>query len=377
MDTLQLAQQLIREKSISPEDCDCQIIIGQQLIEQGFKVEHLPFGPVKNIWAVREGNSKGPIFCFAGHTDVVPAGREEEWDYAPFQGIIKDAMLHGRGSADMKGSLAAMVTATKRYLDSAPNYSGTIAFLLTSDEEGAAINGTVQVIKELASRGVFIDFCLIGEPSSSEKLGDTIRVGRRGSLNAQLLIKGIQGHVAYPELVRNPIHECSRVLSDLSSESWDSGNEFFPPTTFQVSNIQGGTGANNVVPSEILVDFNFRFSTELSEKDLKNKTEELIRKHCKDFYINWTLSGNPFITKGGKLIATTKKAIKDRTGIETTLSTSGGTSDGRFISPLGTEVVELGPLNRTIHKVNEAVSIEELDNLSIIYERILGDIFKP
>ncbi|MEC8299675.1 MAG: succinyl-diaminopimelate desuccinylase [Pseudomonadota bacterium] len=376
INTLELAKSLIKERSISPNDCNCQEIIKRILIELGFEVKDLPFGPVKNLWATRTGTEEGRTFCFAGHTDVVPAGALESWKFDPFEGTVHDNMLHGRGAADMKGSLAAMVTATERFLESVKEYPGTIAFLLTSDEEDQAIDGTAKAIKTIMADGTKIDFCLIGEPSSSEKLGDTIRVGRRGSLSGKLLVRGIQGHVAYPDLARNPIHECSSILTALCTEKWDSGNEFFPATSFQVSNISAGTGANNVIPGQAMIDFNFRFSPELTEKEIKERTEDIINRNCEEFDLDWKLSGNPFITRGGTLIPVVQQAIKDFMGFDTKLSTSGGTSDGRFIRPMGIEVVELGPTNRTIHKVNEAVHIKELEDLSNIYESILMKIFK-
>ena len=376
MNTLDLAKILIKERSISPNDSNCQEIIKEILIEQGFEVKDLPFGPVKNLWATRTGRKNGRTFCFAGHTDVVPAGPLESWEFDPFEGTVHDNILHGRGAADMKGSLAAMITATGRFLETEKEYPGTIAFLLTSDEEDQAVDGTAKAIKTIIDDGTKIDYCLIGEPSSSEKLGDTIRVGRRGSLSGKLLVKGIQGHVAYPDLARNPIHECSNILIALCTEKWDSGNEFFPATSFQVSNISGGTGVNNVIPGEAVVDFNFRFSPELSEKEIIARTEDLIRGNCEEFHIDWKLSGNSFITKGGTLIPVVQESIKNFTGLETILSTSGGTSDGRFIAPMGIEVVELGPTNRTIHKVNEAIPVKEIEDLSNIYELILKKIFK-
>ena len=376
MNTLDLAKTLIKERSISPNDCNCQEIIKGILVEKGFEVEHLPFGRVKNLWATRTGTKEGRTFCFAGHTDVVPAGTLESWKFDPFEGKVHNDMLYGRGAADMKGSLAAMVTATERFLESGKEYPGTIAFLLTSDEEDQAVDGTAKAIKTILARGTKIDFCLIGEPSSSEKLGDTIRVGRRGSLSGKLLVKGIQGHVAYPDLARNPIHECSNVLTALCTEKWDSGNEFFPATSFQVSNISAGTGANNVIPGEAVIDFNFRFSPELSEKEIKERTEDIVNRNCKEYDIQWKLSGDPFITKGGTLIPLVQQAIKNFMGFDTKLSTSGGTSDGRFIAPLGIEVVELGPTNRTIHKVNEAIPVRELEDLSKIYESVLMKILK-
>ena len=376
MNTLDLAKTLIKERSISPNDCNCQEIIKKILVEQGFEVKDLPFGPVKNLWATRPGTKEGRTFCFAGHTDVVPAGSLESWSFDPFAGTVHNDMLYGRGAADMKGSLAAMITATERFLNSGKEYPGTIAFLLTSDEEDQAVDGTAKAIKTIMASGKKIDFCLIGEPSSSGKLGDTIRVGRRGSLGGRLSVRGIQGHVAYPDLARNPIHECSNILTALCAEKWDSGNQFFPATSFQVSNISAGTGANNVIPGEAVIDFNFRFSPELTEKEIKERTEDVVNRNCKEFDIDWRLSGNPFITQGGTLIPVVQQAIKNLMGFNTELSTSGGTSDGRFIAPMGIEVVELGPTNRTIHKVNEAIPVKELEDLSNIYESILMKIFK-
>jgi succinyl-diaminopimelate desuccinylase len=378
-DTISIAQQLIREPSVSPEDGQCQQIMASYLADLGFTVEHLPFGPVKNLWATRHGSGDGPLFCFAGHTDVVPTGPEDEWQVPPFEGrvsgnTVSGDILHGRGAADMKGSLAAMLTATSRFLAKGDDYHGTIAFLITSDEEDVAADGTVKVMETLESRGTKIDYCLIGEPSSSQSVGDVIRVGRRGSLGGTLVIKGIQGHVAYADEARNPIHESAPALLELTTTLWDDGNEFFPATTFQISNITAGTGANNVIPGELRAEFNFRFSTESTEESLRKQTEEILSKHCADFHLDWRLSGPPFLTSTGALIPAVQAAIKDRSGRDTELSTSGGTSDGRFIAPRNVEVVELGPCNATIHKVDEQVSVKDLEELSVIYEDILGSL---
>jgi succinyl-diaminopimelate desuccinylase len=371
IDTISLAQSLIRERSVSPEDGHCQSIMAGVLEELGFTVEHLPFGPVSNLWAIQT-NGEGPTLCFAGHTDVVPTGPEDKWQHPPFEGVIEGDVLHGRGAADMKGSLAAMLSASERFLAGNPEFKGTLAFLITSDEEDVATDGTVRVMDELDSRGIKIDYCVIGEPSSSKVVGDVVRVGRRGSLNGSLRIKGIQGHVAYPDEARNPIHECGEVIADLTETHWDQGNEFFPATSFQISNIQGGTGANNVIPGDVAIEFNFRFSTESSEESLRARTEKIVGKHCKDYEISWKLSGPPFLTEGGTLIPAVQEVLRECMQVETELSTSGGTSDGRFIAPRGIEVVELGPCNATIHKVDEQVSITSLNQLSEVYEQIMN-----
>ncbi len=375
-DTISLAQQLIREPSISPEDGQCQQIMASYLTDLGFTVEPLHFGPVKNLWATRHGSRDGPLFCFAGHTDVVPTGPEAEWLISPFEGKVSGDILHGRGAADMKGSLAAMLTATSRFLAAGENYHGTIAFLITSDEEDVATDGTVKVMDTLESRGTKIDYCLIGEPSSSQSVGDVIRVGRRGSLGGTLVIKGIQGHVAYADEARNPIHESVPALLELTTTLWDEGNAFFPATTFQISNITAGTGANNVIPGELRAEFNFRFSTESTEESLREQTEAILSRHCVDFQLEWRLSGPPFLTTAGALIPAVQKAILNHSGLDTELSTSGGTSDGRFIAPRNIEVVELGPCNATIHKMDEQVSVKDLEALSVIYEDILGSLLR-
>lgn len=376
-ETLNLARQFIREASVSPEDGNCQQIMDDYLVALGFEVEHMPFGPVKNLWASRRGSSDGPMFVFAGHTDVVPPGPLDAWDLPPFSAEVSGDILHGRGAADMKGSLAAMLTAVRRFLDTSGGYAGTLAFLVTSDEEAAAVDGTVRVMDTLDARNIHPDYCLIGEPSSDRTLGDVIRVGRRGSLNGRLVVSGIQGHVAYPQQARNPIHEVAPALAALTGTAWDSGNRYFPATSLQVSNIHGGTGANNVIPGEVTVDLNFRFSTESTEADLRQRTESIVGQFCPDYRIDWSLSGPPFLTEGGALIAAVQTSIRDLLGIDTELSTAGGTSDGRFIAPRGVEVVELGPRNATIHKINEEVSITEIEQLSLVYEAILNRLLKP
>lgn len=367
--TLQLAKDLIAQPSVTPEDAHCQDMMIARLQAIGFNVERLRFGEVDNFWA-RRGNTS-PVLAFAGHTDVVPTGPEEAWGNPPFSPKIIDGMLHGRGAADMKGSLAAMVTACERFVARHPDHKGSIAFLITSDEEGPAKDGTVKVVEWLEAREEKISWCLVGEPSSTNQVGDVVKNGRRGSLGAVLKIKGIQGHVAYPHLARNPIHEAAPALTRLAAEHWDDGNEFFPPTSFQISNINGGTGATNVIPGEVEVVFNFRFSTESTAEDLQGRTETILNDHGLDYGIVWHLSGQPFLAAKGELVEATVAAIKGITGIDTELSTAGGTSDGRFIAPTGAQVVELGPVNATIHKVDEQVAAADLDTLSSIYSDIL------
>jgi succinyl-diaminopimelate desuccinylase len=374
-ETLALAQQLIRAESVSPDDAGCQILMAEYLSELGFRPESMPFGDVDNLWALHGDGA--PLFVFAGHTDVVPPGPLEAWHTPPFEPIIKDGLLFGRGAADMKGSLAAMLTASRRFLTAQPDHLGTIGFLITSDEEATALNGTRRVIEELQNRGTHIDWCLVGEPSSNLALGDVVRSGRRGSLNAQLSIKGIQGHVAYPTEALNPIHAALPALAELVAIEWDAGNDAFPPTSLQISNIHSGTGANNVIPGEMNLLLNFRFSTASTEASLRQRTETLLKLHGVDYEISWSLSGLPFLTSGGELIPAVQQVLAARLGIETELSTSGGTSDGRFIAPTGTQVVELGPRNDTIHKINECVATADLIELSHIYsdilDRLLGE----
>ncbi len=373
-DTLKLTEQLINRQSVTPEDAGCQKLIAERLEKLGFKATHLRFDDVDNLW-ITHGDT-GPLFAFAGHTDVVPTGPIEDWKTDPFKAEIIDGMLYGRGAADMKGGIAAMLTATEQFVQSHPEHQGTIAFLITSDEEGPSINGTRKVIEYLNDNNIKIDWCIVGEPSSDKQLGDVIRIGRRGSLNAILTIKGIQGHVAFPELAENPIHKASHFLADISSIEWDQGNDSFPATSFQISNINAGTGVENVIPGAVKLLFNFRFSTELTEDDLKSKVTALLEKHDLNYDIQWKLSGHPFLTSSGKLVDATCDAIKTVCGIDTDCSTGGGTSDGRFIAPTGAEVIELGVSNDTIHKVNECVKVDDLEKLTNIYTNILEQLLK-
>lgn len=366
--TLELAQQLIQRPSVTPKDEGCLELIAQRLKALGFAIEMLPYGDVSNLWATL--GSQGPLFVFAGHTDVVPPGPVELWEYPPFEAVVADDMLHGRGAADMKGSLAAMVTAAEDFL-AASTCKGRLGFLITSDEEGVAVDGTQRVMAELASRDITIDYCLVGEPSSSEQIGDTVKIGRRGSLGARLVVKGIQGHVAYPQLALNPIHRALPVLAELSAIRWDEGNDSFPATSFQISNIRAGTGATNVIPEQLEVDFNLRFSTELTAAAIQSRVEELLDSAELDYQIHWNLSGEPFLTDSGKLVEAVSESIRDVTGRETERSTAGGTSDGRFIAPTGAEVVELGPCNATIHQIDERITVAELDTLSELYRGVL------
>jgi succinyldiaminopimelate desuccinylase (EC 3.5.1.18) len=335
----------------------------------GFKIEKLRFDDVDNFWAVH--GESGPIMAFAGHTDVVPTGDEKQWNTPPFEPTIKNGMLYGRGAADMKGSLAAMITACERFVAKHPVHHGRIAFLITSDEEGIAVNGTVKVVEWLEARNEKMKWCLVGEPSSTTHTGDVIKNGRRGSLGCELTVKGIQGHVAYPHLAKNPIHIAAPAFTELSTEEWDNGNDFFPATSFQVSNFNSGTGATNVIPGEAHVVFNFRFSTETTAEALQARTEAILDKHQLEYDIHWNLSGQPFLTAAGELVDAAVNAIKTVAGIETELSTAGGTSDGRFIAPTGAQVLELGPVNKTIHQINECVNVEDLDKLSEMYQSIL------
>ena len=371
-DTLKLAKDLISRPSVTPEDEGCQNLMILRLEAIGFNAERLRFEDVDNFWA-RKG-TEGPVLAFAGHTDVVPTGPETDWLFPPFDPIEKDGMLYGRGAADMKGSLAAMVTACERFVNNHPDHKGSIAFLITSDEEGPSINGTVKVVEHLEQRQEKMDYCLVGEPSSTNVVGDTVKNGRRGSLNGKLTVHGVQGHVAYPHLARNPVHIAAPAIAELCAQTWDQGNEFFPPTTFQISNFNAGTGATNVIPGKIEVLFNFRFSTEVTENELKQQVHSIFDNYNMEYEIEWSLSGHPFLTQPGELVNATQKAIKDVMQFDTALSTSGGTSDGRFIAPTGSQVVELGPINATIHKVNECVAIEALDQLSSMYEKVLENI---
>jgi succinyl-diaminopimelate desuccinylase len=367
--TLDLTKDLINRKSVTPEDAGCQELMSNILKPLGFVIEDLTFADTKNIWA-RRGTDE-PLFCFAGHTDVVPSGPEKNWQTPPFEATEKNGFLHGRGAADMKGSLAAMLVATENFVKANPAHKGSIAFLITSDEEGPFINGTTKVIETLEARNEKITWWLVGEPSSTNKVGDIVKNGRRGSLTGDLLVKGIQGHVAYPHLARNPIHESTLALAELANTHWDKGNDSFPATSFQISNINGGTGAGNVIPGELKICFNFRFSTEVTDQELITRTTKVLDAHKLDYDIDWTFNGQPFLTDSGKLVEATQEAIKHCTGRDTLLSTAGGTSDGRFIAPTGAQVIELGPVNATIHKIDECVKMDDLDTLAEIYQDIL------
>ncbi len=370
--TLQLAVDLISRPSVTPHDAGCQALLADRLQALGFQIEHLPFGEVNNLWARR--GTEGPLLVFAGHTDVVPSGPLEQWRHHPFQGIIEDGVLHGRGAADMKGSLAAFLTACERFVAARPAHRGSIAWLITSDEEGPSVNGTAKVIEVLTARGERIDWCIIGEPSSNRTVGDMIKNGRRGSLGAHMKIRGLQGHVAYPHLADNPIHKAAPALAELCATRWDDGNAHFPATSFQISNIHGGTGATNVIPGELEVVFNFRYSTEVTAEDLQARTLAILARHGVDARIEWRLHGRPFLTPEGRLIEAIRRSVIRVRGLTPELSTSGGTSDGRFIAPTGAEVVELGPSNATIHRIDEQVVAAEIDQLSAIYEDILAEL---
>jgi succinyl-diaminopimelate desuccinylase len=370
--TLELAKSLISQASVTPDDNGCQSIMIERLKKIGFEIHPLKFGDVDNFWATR-GNS-GPIFAFAGHTDVVPAGNEDAWNTAPFEPTIKGDYLYGRGAADMKGGLASMVTATENFVQDNPDHNGTIAFLITSDEEGVAINGTVKVMDYLNENDTKIDYCLLGEPSSTSITGDVIKNGRRGSLNGVINVNGQQGHVAYPHLAKNPIHFIAPALNDLCLQEWDSGNEYFPATSFQISNFHSGGGVTNVVPGEAKVMFNFRYSTETTKEELMAKVHEILDNHNIDYTLDWHHSGNPFLTPVGDLVSACVSAIKETKDITPELSTSGGTSDGRFIAKEGTQVVELGPVNATIHQINESILVKDLEDLSSIYTKVLTRI---
>ena len=371
--TLELAKSLISKPSITPDDHGCQAIMIDRLNKIGFEIHPLKFGDVDNFWAVH-GDS-GPLFAFAGHTDVVPAGDENAWNTKPFEPTIKDGYLYGRGAADMKGGLASMVTATEKFIKENPNHKGRIAFLITSDEEGVAVNGTVKVMDYLKANEQKIDYCLLGEPSSTSSIGDVIKNGRRGSLNGVLKVNGKQGHVAYPHLAKNPIHLVSPALDDLCKQEWDNGNDYFPATSFQISNMHSGDGVTNVIPGDAQVKFNFRYSTETNKENLQKKVHEILDLYNLDYSIEWSHSGYPFLTPKGALVSACVEAIKKTKGIDTELSTSGGTSDGRFIAQEGTQVVELGPVNATIHQINESVLVQDLDDLSEIYYQVLRKIF--
>lgn len=369
--TLQLACDLIRRPSVTPVDADCQAQMMNRLGAVGFQLEPMRIEDVDNFWATH-GTQDGPVLCFAGHTDVVPTGPVQQWQHEPFEALIDaDGMLCGRGAADMKGSLASMVVASERFVRDYPDHRGKVAFLITSDEEGPAHHGTKAVVERLKARNERLDWCIVGEPSSTTLLGDVVKNGRRGSLGAKLTVRGKQGHVAYPHLARNPIHLAAPALAELAAEHWDEGNAFFPPTSFQISNLNSGTGATNVVPGELTALFNFRFSTESTVEGLQARVSAILDKHELDWTIDWALSGLPFLTEPGDLLDAVSASIKDVTGRETQPSTSGGTSDGRFIATIGTQVVELGPVNATIHQVDERILASDLDLLTEIYYQTL------
>jgi succinyl-diaminopimelate desuccinylase len=370
--TLKLACDLIARPSITPDDAGCQEMLIERLNAIGFECETMVFDDVTNLWARR--GSKAPLLAFAGHTDVVPSGPLEQWHSDPFEPEIRDGMLYGRGAADMKSSIAAMVTACERFVEQHSDHQGSIALLITSDEEAIAINGTVKVIETLEARGEKIDWALIGEPSSQSRVGDVVKNGRRGSIGAKLVINGIQGHVAYPHKVDNPIHRAMPALHELVRHEWDQGNSFFPPTSFQISNINSGTGVHNVVPGHAEVLFNLRYSTEIDAHKIIETTRSILDKHELDYDIDWSISGYPFLTPEGELVNAAQQAIKQHVGITPSLETTGGTSDGRFIAPTGAQVLELGPVNESIHKLNEHVSVDDLEQLSKIYETMLEQL---
>ena len=377
--TLHLTEQLISRRSVTPEDAGCQEILAQRLQAVGFRCEPLPGGPadfrVSNLWALREGRLHGQpagrTIVFAGHTDVVPTGPPDQWTSDPFTPTHRDGKLYGRGAADMKTSIASFVVAVEEFLAGNPDPALTVALLITSDEEGPAVDGTVAVCEQLAARGERLDFCIVGEPTSVERVGDMIKNGRRGSMSGKLVVQGVQGHIAYPQLARNPIHQALPALAELAAIEWDRGNEFFPPTSFQVSNIHGGTGATNVIPGSVEIDFNFRYCTEATPDGLQQRTEEVLNRHGLDYELEWTVGGLPFLTRPGELVTAVQEAIRGETGLETQLSTTGGTSDGRFISRICPQVIELGPVNATIHKIDEHVRVADIEPLKNIYRRVL------
>jgi len=377
--TLELAEQLIARRSVTPEDGGCQQLLADRLARTGFACRHLPSGPegarVSNLWAIRRGTaSDGKLLVFAGHTDVVPTGPLAAWHSDPFTPTRRDGMLFGRGAADMKSSIAAMVVAAEELVAARPRHAGGIAFLITSDEEGPALDGTARVCDWLQRERIGLDYCVVGEPTSVERLGDTIKNGRRGTLSGKLVVRGIQGHIAYPQLAKNPIHLAAPLLAELVAVEWDRGNAQFPPTSWQVSNVHAGTGAGNVIPGELAIDFNFRFSTESTPASLRERFEAIVARHGVEHALAWTLGGEPFLTPPGRLSDALARAIRERTGVETTLSTTGGTSDGRFLAKLCEEVVELGPVNASIHKIDEHVAIADLDVLKDVYRTTLEQL---
>jgi succinyl-diaminopimelate desuccinylase len=369
LSALELARELIARRSVTPEDGGCQELLARRLERAGFRCEPMRFGDVDNLWA-RRGNDR-PLVCFAGHTDVVPTGPLGEWHSDPFVPSVRDGKLYGRGAADMKSSIAAFVVAIEAFVHERPGHSGSIALLLTSDEEGPAVDGTVKVVEKLKARNELIDYCVVGEPSSVDWLGDVLKNGRRGSLSGKLTVRGVQGHVAYPHLVKNPVHLLAPALAELVRTEWDKGNDSFPPTSFQVSNIHAGTGAANVVPGSVVVDFNFRFSTESSDASLRSRVEQILKKHRLDYAIDWVLGAKPFLSKRGRLASTVVQAAKRHTGHNAELATTGGTSDARFIIDICPEVIEIGPVNASIHKLNEHIALEELEMLPRIYLDVL------
>ncbi|ACZ76008.1 succinyl-diaminopimelate desuccinylase [Dickeya parazeae Ech586] len=368
---IELAQQLIKRPSLSPDDAGCQALMIERLKAIGFIIEAMDFGDTQNFWAWR---GQGKTLAFAGHTDVVPVGNQSQWQTPPFEPTIRDGMLFGRGAADMKGSLAAMVVAAERFVATHPNHQGRLAFLITSDEEASAVNGTVKVVEALMARQERLDYCLVGEPSSTERVGDVVKNGRRGSITANLRVHGVQGHVAYPHLADNPVHRAMSALNELVETVWDQGNEFFPPTSMQIANINAGTGSNNVIPGELFVQFNFRFSTELTDELIKEQVKTLLDSHQLNYTLEWQLSGHPFLTGRGELVDAVVNAVEHYSEITPQLLTTGGTSDGRFIARMGAQVVELGPVNATIHKVNECVNAADLQLLSRMYQRIMEQL---
>jgi succinyl-diaminopimelate desuccinylase len=366
---LELAKELIARRSVTPEDGGCQELLAARLAKAGFRCEPMKFGEVSNLWARR--GSAAPVVCFAGHTDVVPTGPLAEWHSDPFVPTIRNGKLYGRGAADMKSSIAAFVVATELFVRENPGHSGSIALLITSDEEGPALDGTVKVVEELKRRNEGIDYCIVGEPSSVDRLGDTLKNGRRGSLSGKLVVRGVQGHVAYPHLVKNPIHLVAPALAEMAKLQWDKGNEAFPPTSFQVSSIHAGTGAANVVPDSVEVDFNFRFSTESTEASLRTRVEGLLKKHGLEFSLRWVLGAKPFLSKNGRLAKIATEAARTNAGVSAELATTGGTSDARFIIDVCPEIIEIGPVNASIHKLNEHITLAELEVLPRIYLDVL------
>ncbi|EKF9471650.1 succinyl-diaminopimelate desuccinylase [Vibrio cholerae] len=369
---LALAKDLISRQSVTPADAGCQDLMIERLKALGFEIESMVFEDTTNFWARR--GTQSPLFVFAGHTDVVPAGPLAQWYTPPFEPTVIDGFLHGRGAADMKGSLACMIVAVERFIAEHPDHQGSIGFLITSDEEGPFINGTVRVVETLMARNELIDMCIVGEPSSTLAVGDVVKNGRRGSITGDLKVKGTQGHVAYPHLANNPVHKALPALAELAATQWDEGNAYFPPTSFQIPNLQAGTGASNIIPGEFDVQFNFRFSTELTDEEIKRRVHSVLDAHGLDYDVKWTLSGQPFLTDTGELLAAVVAAVEEVNHQAPALLTTGGTSDGRFIAQMGAQVVELGPVNATIHKVNECVRIADLEKLTDMYQKTLNHL---